>query len=75
MAKPVVNGIEKDLENRARVVRLDVWDDVGGQLAQRYGVRSIPTLIVFDGKGQKMQVQTGIPDRKQVVQAVLELVQ
>lgn len=68
MAKPIVDGIEKDLEGRVQVVRLDVRDDIGRQAAQRYGVYSIPTLIVFDGHGEVRDTKIGIPDRKRVVE-------
>jgi thioredoxin-like negative regulator of GroEL len=73
VAKPIVDGIEKDLQDRAQVVRVDVWSDVGKLAAQRYGVRSIPTLVVFDGAGQVQDIRAGVPDRKHVVELVNEL--
>jgi thiol-disulfide isomerase/thioredoxin len=75
MAKPVVDGIEKDLEGQVKVIKLDVQGDVGGQAAQRYGVYSIPTLIVLDGNGQVQDKQIGIPDRKRTVEHAKSLLQ
>jgi thioredoxin-related protein len=73
MAKPIVDGIEGDLESRARVVRLSVTSDVGSRTAQRYGVRGIPTVLVFDGNGNLVEQRAGVPDRKQVVSQVMML--
>jgi hypothetical protein len=73
MAKPIVDGIEKDLEGRAKVVRLGVMSDLGMQAARRYGVRGVPTLIVFDGAGRLVDQSVGVPDRNVVVAQVEEL--
>jgi thioredoxin-related protein len=70
LAKPVVDGIERELEGRAQVVRLNVMDGVGGQLAQRYGVRGVPTMVVLDGAGETVYVKTGSPNRGEVLAAV-----
>lgn len=73
MAKPIVDGIEKDLQGRIEVIRLDVWSDIGRAAAQRYGVRGIPTLLVLDGTGQVQSTQVGVPDRKRTVEAANRL--
>ena len=73
MAKPIVDGIEKDLEGQARVVRLGVMSDLGMNAARRYGVRGVPTLILFDGAGQVVGQSVGIPDRDGVVEQVEKL--
>jgi len=73
MAKPIVDGIEKDLQGRAKVVRLSVVSGVGSQAARRYGVRGVPTLVIFDGTGQMVQQIVGIPDRKSTVAQVERL--
>jgi thioredoxin 1 len=73
MAKPIVDGIEKDLEGRAKVVRLGVMSELGMQAARRYGVRGVPTLILFDGAGRVVEQNVGVPDRDTVVAQVEEL--
>ena len=70
MAKPVVDGIEKELGNRARVVRLNLTSSASIQVASRYGVRGVPTLVVFDGEGNVLLRQVGRLDRDAVCQAV-----
>ena len=73
MAKPIVDGIERDLEGRAEVVRLSVTSRVGMDAARRYGVRGVPTLILFDGVGHAVEQNVGIPDRGSVVAQVEKL--
>jgi thioredoxin-related protein len=70
LAKPVVDGIERELEGGAQVIRLNVMDGVGGQLALRYGVRGVPTMVVLDGAGEVVYAKTGSPNRGEVIAAV-----
>jgi thiol-disulfide isomerase/thioredoxin len=66
-AKPIVNGIEKDLEGRARVLRLNVLGKIGRELAGRYDVRGLPTVVAIDGAGKVVYRHTGLPDRQRIV--------
>ena len=54
-----MDGLEKDLTGKARVVRLDVLSQVGRQAAARYNVRGVPTLVLVDGSGQPVHTQVG----------------
>ncbi len=58
-----MDGLERDVEGQAQVLRLSVLDDVGGQLAMRYGVRGVPTFVLLDGAGDVVLSQGGMPDR------------
>jgi cytochrome c-type biogenesis protein len=73
LAKPVVDGLEQDLTGRAQVLRLSVMDDVGGELAMRYGVRGVPTFVLLDGTGEVVLRQAGIPAQDEIKAAVAEL--
>lgn len=66
-AKPIVNGIEKDLEGKAEVVRLNLLSREGREIARRYEVMGAPTLLVLDARGKVVYGKQGIPDRKAVV--------
>ena len=49
MVGPIIEQVAADYEGKAIVGKVDV--DECGELAMRYGVMSIPTVIVFkDGK-------------------------
>ena len=73
MAKPIVNGIEKDLEGRAKVVRVNLLSKLGRELARAYGVTAIPAMIVFDGAGRMHYSHQGLPNRQRIVQEVSQL--
>jgi hypothetical protein len=59
----MVDRLERELEGQARVVRLDVFGRVGREIAQQHHVMSMPTFLVFDGDGNLLARQTGMPDR------------
>jgi len=67
-AKPVVNGLEEDLEGTARVIRLDIASDLGQSAAGRYGVTSVPTTLLLDGEGSVVHRESGTPDREAFVE-------
>ena len=73
MAKPVVDGLERELEGQMQVLRLSVVDSVGRELAMRYGARAVPTFVLLDGAGEVLLVQTGIPDRDEIRAAITAL--
>lgn len=68
-----MDGIERDLEGEAEVLRLGVTNGVGRELAIRYGVRSVPTLVLLDGSGDVVLKQAGVPRRGEIVAAVEQL--
>ncbi len=72
-AKPIVDGIEKDLRGKAEVVRLNMLSRLGREIASRYGVPAVPTLVVLDGDGNVIHKRTGRPDRREVVARVSAL--
>jgi hypothetical protein len=61
-----VDGLEKDLAGRAQVVRLSILSEVGRRVAQDYGVRSVPTFLIFDGEGTLMGREVGFPNRGRI---------
>ncbi len=73
VAKPIVDGLESDLQGSARVVRLNVLDSIGMNAARHFGVHAVPTFIVFDGQGTVAMVQVGMPNRGKIASAVGDL--
>lgn len=47
MLAPTVDAIAQTYQGKAKFVKLNVDDNT--QVAQRFGIRSIPTLVVFKG--------------------------
>lgn len=58
--------MERDLEGKALVVRLSIISEVGREVAQQYGVRSVPTFLIFDGQGTLIGQEAGLPNRGKI---------
>ena len=54
---PIIESLSRDYEGRAKIAKLDV--DANQQVAMRYGIRSIPTVMLFD-KGQPVASLVGV---------------
>ena len=57
MLGPVIESLSSDYEGRVTVAKLDV--DANQQVAMQYGIRSIPTVMLFD-KGQVVDTLVGV---------------
>lgn len=58
-AKPIVDGIEAEYAGRLRVLRLDVQDAAGKELADEYAVLGTPTFIFLDTQGSELWRSVG----------------
>ena len=58
-AKPVVDELERDVGDRAIILRVDLLSDVGEALGARFEVHASPTFLVFDARGRLVQKQGG----------------
>lgn len=65
---PAVDTVADEFAGRAKVYKLNV--DENPEIAGRYGVQSIPTLIVFKG-GQKVGELVGGQNTRQTIGAAL----
>ncbi|MBN1317355.1 MAG: thioredoxin family protein [Anaerolineales bacterium] len=70
MAKPIVDGIEKEITDKGQVLRIDVKSELGQQLVRRYQVIGVPTVLVLDGKGEITLYQSGPPGKEKILDAV-----
>jgi thioredoxin-related protein len=61
-----VDRLERDLEGQAEVLRLSALSAVGRQMGAQYGVRGVPTFLLFDGSGQMIHYQVGRLDADRV---------
>ena len=72
-AKPIVDGIEREHEQKLTVIRLNVQDPAGEALLERYEFRFTPTFIFFDGAGDEIQRWLGAIDSAEVRQLMQDL--
>ncbi len=52
--KPIVDRVEADAADKLQVIRLDIDDEPGQTLMERFGVKITPTFIYFDAEGNKL---------------------
>jgi thioredoxin 1 len=57
---PVIESLSADFEGQATIAKLDV--DANQQAAMRYGIRSIPTVLLFN-KGELVDTFIGVRSR------------
>ncbi len=65
---PVVDEIAKEYQGRVKVAKMDV--DKNQATPQRYGVRGIPTLLVFKGGQVREQIVGYVP--KETIEKALQ---
>ena len=63
----ILEDVARDLDGRANVVKVDV--DQEESLARKFGIMSIPTILVFKD-GQLVEKHVGIWGREDCVKAV-----
>lgn len=67
MVAPILAELSTELEGTAKIVKVDV--DAEGELAQRFDVMSIPTLILFKD-GQFVSRKTGFLPKPKLVEFI-----
>ncbi|MCH7739548.1 MAG: thioredoxin [Chloroflexi bacterium] len=70
MVAPVVEELAADYDGRLKVMKVDV--DASPLTAGTYGIRSIPTLLIFKDGKPVQQVVGAVP--KQMLQEKIDLV-
>ena len=73
MTKPVVDGLDKQLEGRVRIVRKDVASPAGKKLASKVGIDLVPTLIGYDAEGVERFRIGRAPNRVELWQRLIKL--
>ena len=71
MMAPILQKLEKRYAGKAAIVFLDVWVDT--KPAQRFGIRTIPTQIFFDKKGEEVYRHEGFMNEEAIVAALQKL--
>ena len=64
MVGPIIDEISNDYDGKAIVGKLDV--DANQDYAAKFGVRNIPTVLLFD-KGELVGRQVGVAPKKPIL--------
>lgn len=64
---PIVDKIGQDYQGRVKVCSVDIDDCT--EVTKKYGVRSVPTVLVFN-KGEKVGSSVGLTSRENLLKLV-----
>ena len=64
MIAPLLDEISRESEGKFKIVKVDV--DQNQELAGRYNIRAIPTLLVFKN-GQVKEQMVGVVSKKEIL--------
>ena len=66
-----MNGLERDLDGRAQIVRLNVAEEPGRRARERFETEKVPAIILLDGDGREVYRTEGkLPRRQQIFEAL-----
>lgn len=71
VSKREVDQLQKRLAGDAKVVRLNLSEEVGQAASRVFGVSATPTFIVFGPEGRELFRQSGYPDIERLAAAAL----
>jgi thioredoxin 1 len=67
MVAPIMDQLTAEYEGKATIVKVDV--DSNQEFAAKYGVRNIPTVLVFKG-GEVVEKQVGVAPKATYAQKI-----
>lgn len=65
-----MDGLEQELGPRLRILRINIQDQVGRELAPVYDFEYTPTYIFFDSRGHELWRTVGEIDQQRVRDSV-----
>jgi thioredoxin 1 len=69
MLLPVLNQVKESLKDRITIIKIDV--DKNQEMAQKYQVRGVPTLILFQ-EGKQLWRQSGVLTKEEIIKIILD---
>ena len=69
MLAPVLKQVKENLGDRVSIIKIDV--DKNQELASKYQVRGVPTMMLFQ-KGKQLWRQSGVLTKEEIIKIILE---
>jgi thioredoxin 1 len=71
MQSPILKEVASELGESIRVIKIDV--DTNSQIASRYSVQSVPTIIIFKN-GKQVWRQSGVVSKVQLKNVLMQYI-
>jgi thioredoxin 1 len=68
---PILGQLAEEFDGKAKLVKVDIDVDGNKDLAVKYGVLSVPTLILFSG-GEVKETMVGVTSKSKLKQKLEE---
>ena len=68
MLAPVLKQVKEELGDRIKIIKIDT--DKNQELASKYQVRSVPTMILFQN-GKQLWRQSGLLTKAEILKVIL----
>ena len=68
MMSPVLKQVKDNLKDRVSIIKIDV--DKNQELASKYQVRGVPTLILFKN-GKQLWRQSGVLQKDEIINIII----
>jgi len=69
MLLPVLNQVKESLKDRITIIKIDV--DKNQEMAQKYQVRGVPTLMLFQ-EGKQLWRQSRVLTKEEIIKIILD---
>jgi thioredoxin 1 len=66
---PILKEVAAELGDKVRVIKIDV--DQNNEIAGKYNIQSVPTLIIFKN-GKQVWRQSGVVSKKQLYDVLMQ---
>lgn len=71
MIAPIIDELATEFDGKAKIAKVDV--DNNQQVAMQYGIRSIPTILIFKG-GEQVESIVGAVPKEQIESKLKSLI-
>ncbi|WP_287385716.1 thioredoxin family protein [Lachnospira sp.] len=63
----------EDLNENIEIIPINIEEESSSELCEKYGVRSLPTLVLVDEFGGDLKIWHGVTHPKEISEAIDEL--
>ena len=71
MMSPLLEQVASDLGDDTKIIKVDI--DKNRDAATQYGIRSVPTLILFK-EGELVWRQSGLPPKNLIIESIKKFI-